>query len=184
MQNGGFESGQVIWIQSNSYIIDQYYHHSGSWSAWFGGYSYADDRLYQTINIPTGVRSARLTLYLHVYTEEDPNDDPYDYFHVELQNTSGQTLETFLWADNRMSSSGWYVGTMTWNDFSAHAGQSRRLFLRGTNDSLYFTNFFVDDITLWTYCNSLGAEPTGSTWQKLDAPPGYTPVQPTKPKGQ
>ena len=181
VQNSGFESGDTIWVQSSGtyVIIGPYYPYSGSWSAWFGGYDDADDRLYQTISIPAGISSARLVTYLYVYTT-DSTSTPYDYFHMELQNTSGGTLESFLWADNTMSSSGWYQGTMSWNDFSSHAGQTRRLFLQGTTDSSYYTNFFVDDVTLWTYCDGLPAGaskdvgPDGWTWEKVEAPPGYT----------
>jgi len=186
VQNGGFESGNTIWVQSSGlYDIigpsaQGYYPHSGSWSAWFGGYDDADDRLYQTINIPAGISSARLVFYLYVESEDDP-DTPYDYFHVELQNASGGTLESFLWADNTMSSSYWWKGTMEWSDFSAHAGQTRRLFFQGETDSDLITNFFVDDVTFWTYCGGLPAGaraigPGGWTWEKVEAPPGYAPA--------
>jgi hypothetical protein len=178
IQNGGFESGNTIWVQqSGSYtIIGQQYPYSGSWNAWFGGYDYASDKLYQTINIPSDISSARLTLYLYVYTS-DSLSTPYDYFHVELQDSSGNTLQSFLEADNTMHSSSWYKGTMSWSDFSAHAGATRRLFFQGSTDSSNYTNFFVDDVTLWTYCGSLpsGAGAEGSsdwTWKRIDAPPG------------
>lgn len=184
VQNGGFESGNMIWVQSSGpYSIigpteQGYYPRSGLWSAWFGGYDDADDRLYQTINIPAGTSSARLVFYLYIYTT-DSTSTPYDYFHVELQNASGGTLESFLEADNTMSSSGWYKSTMEWSNFSSHAGQTRRLFFQGTTDSSYFTNFFVDDVTLWTYCGGLPSEasktigPVGWIWEKVEAPPGY-----------
>jgi C1A family cysteine protease/predicted secreted protein len=185
VQNGGFESGDTIWVQSSGpyYIVGPieqgYVPHSGLWSAWFGGYNYADDRLYQTINIPAGTSSARLVLYLYIETS-DSTSTPYDYFHVELQNASGETLQSFLWADNTMSSGDWYRGTATWSNFSSHAGQTRRLFFQGTTDFSYHTNFFVDDVTLWTYCGGLPAEasedigPNGWTWEKLEAPSSYT----------
>jgi C1A family cysteine protease len=184
VQNGGFESGDTIWVQSSGpyYIIGPieqgYYPRSGFWSAWFGGYDDADDRLYQTINIPSGTSSAQLVIYLYVESEDDP-DVPYDYFHVELQNTSGGTLQSFLWADNTMSS-GWYRGTMNWSSFSSHAGQTRRLFFRGTTDEYLITNFFVDDVTFWAYCGGLPAGASkaigsdGWTWEKVEAPPSYT----------
>ena len=187
VQNGGFESGNTIWVQSSGmyYIIGPswqgYYPRNGSWSAWFGGYHGADDQLYQTINVPTNISSARLVLYLYIESEDDP-DIPYDDFHVELQNASGGTLEDFLWADNRMSNSRWWVGTMEWNDFSSYAGQTLRLFFQGTTNGSLITNFFVDDVTFWTYCGGLptGASkeigPDGWTWQKVEAPPGYMPA--------
>jgi C1A family cysteine protease/predicted secreted protein len=186
VQNGGFESGRTVWVQSSGlyYIIGPgsqgYYPHNGSWSAWFGGYDNANDRLYQTINIPANISSARLVIYLYVESEDDP-DTPYDYLHVELQNASGGTLESFLWANNTMSSSYWWKGTKEWTNFSSHAGQTLRLFFQGTTDGSLITNFFVDDVTLWTYCGGLptGAKDTGQegwTWQKVEAPPGYMPA--------
>ena len=59
-------------------------------------------------------------------------------------------------------------------------GQTLRLFFQGTTDYSHYTNFFVDDVTLWTYCGGLPVEasedtgPDGWTWEKLEAPPGYT----------
>ena len=181
VQNGGFENGDTIWVQSSGpyTIIGQDYPRSGSWSAWFEGYNNADDRLYQTINIPAGISSARLVIYLYVYSQDDPNI-PYDYFHVELQDASGVTLESFLWADNRMSKSYWWRGRKNWSDFSSHAGHTLRLFFQGTTDYSHYTNFFVDDVTLWTYCDGLPAEASkdigsdGWIWEKVETPPGYT----------
>jgi hypothetical protein len=184
VQNSGFESGRTVWMQSQYYIIGTgggYYPRNGTWSAWFGGYSNANDWLYQTINIPAGVSSARLVFYLYIYSEEY-GPDRHDVFHVELQNASGGTLESFLWADNTMSSSGWYKGTAEWDNFSSHAGQTRRLFFQATTNSSLVTNFFVDDVTFWTYCGGLPAGaseaigPDGWTWEKVEAPPGYTPA--------
>ena len=189
VQNGGLESGNVIWTEwsvSDYNIIGPanqgYYPHSGAWSAWFGGYDDADDRLYQTISIPPGVSSAQLTVYLYVETI-DSLEDEYDDFHVELQDGAGNTLQSFLSANNTMSSGDWYIGTVRWNNtFSAHAGQIRRLYFQGTTDYSLYTNFFVDDVTFSTYCGSLSASSaeTDWNWQKLDTPPGYTRDRPTK----
>lgn len=178
VQNTGFESGQAPWVEvvANYSIVGQYWTHSGLWSAWLGGYENADDRLYQSLTMPSGVTSAQLKLYLYVYSEDIPTY-PYDYFHVELQDASGATLDDFLWADNRMDSDEWYVGTVTWNDFSAHTGQQRRLFFQGTTDYSLNTNYFVDDVTFWTYCSSplTGQPPDGLQWdwQKLESPPDH-----------
>jgi C1A family cysteine protease/predicted secreted protein len=182
VQNGGFESGNTIWVQSSGPydIIGQDYPRNGSWSAWFGGYNNADDRLYQTINIPAGISSARMVIYLHIYTT-DSSTTPYDYFHAELQDASGGPLESFFQADNTMGWwSGWWVGTRDWSDFSSHAGQTLRLFFQGTTNSSYYTNFFVDDVTLWTYCDGLPAgakaiSTDGWTWEEMETLSGYTP---------
>jgi hypothetical protein len=179
VQNGGFESEHAAWIQQSGlyHLFDTFWPYSGSWHAYLGYYNDADDRLYQTIAVPPGVSSARLTLYLLIGTDDSLVFD-YDYFHVELQDALGSTLESFLWADNTMQA-GWLVGTKEWSDFSAHAGQTRRLFFQATNDSEDDTAFLVDDVTLWTYCGSLSSAAAGEvagssgwTWQRIDAPPG------------
>jgi hypothetical protein len=186
VQNSGFESGDAIWAQaSGSYDIigyaqQGYYPHSGYWSAWFGGYDDADDRLYQTLSVPSGVSAARLTFYLYVYTT-DSLFVPFDYFSLELQNASGGTLESFAVADNT-DAGGWYVGTVTWYDFSAHAGQTRRIFFQGTN-------FYLDDVTFWTYCGGLTqtGQATGQpelSLQKIESPPGFILNRAGVPKGQ
>jgi hypothetical protein len=186
VQNGGFESGEANWVQPSGYYSivgssdDGYLVHSGLWGTWFGGGNNFDDRLYQAINVPAGASSARLAIYLFIASDDYPSDR-YDYFHVELQNSSGGTLESFLWADNTLSGSSWYVGTKEWSDFRAHAGQARRLFFQGTTDVSLVTSFFMDDVTLQAYCGALppggsqGTQAGGWNWQKLEAPPGFSP---------
>lgn len=61
--NCGFESGNIAWVQqSGVYPIianGPQPSHSGDWSTWFAGYPLADDRLYQSIQIPEGACPAR-----------------------------------------------------------------------------------------------------------------------------
>ncbi len=181
IQNGDFESGDVVWTQSSGqyFVIGQYYSYSGDWSAWLGGYDNADDRLYQSFSTHPGSRSARLIFHLCLYST-DIQTSPYDYFHTELQNSSGATLEDFLWADNTMDP-GWYEGMAEWADFSAYAGQTLRLFFQGTTDGSAYTNFFVDDVNLYVYCGSLpasGKEKSAAPWEwkKVDALPDLLPA--------
>jgi C1A family cysteine protease/predicted secreted protein len=150
VQNGGFEEGGSYWAQEGSYIIRQDSKiYSGGWSAWLGGYSNAYDRLYQTIHVPDGMASARLVIYMYV-SGYLPGD-----FHVELQNTSGQTLDSFLWADESYSDSGWLIGTAEWGDFSEYAGRDLRLYLEGDTGYLSNTNFYVDEISFQSSCIAL-----------------------------
>ena len=161
LRNGSFEDGQAGWVQATGpYPIIEgsiagHASHSFSRGARFGGYDNADDRLYQTINVPSCATSAWLRLYLYVESG-DSASTAYDFWHAELQDVNGQTLESFLWANNKMAASYWYIGTRTWNDLSAHAGQTRRLFFRGTNDARpgTETNFFVDDVSFEYWCGS------------------------------
>ncbi len=182
IQNGGFEGGNVIWTQPSGlyYIIGQYYSWSGDWSAWFGGYDYANDRLYQGFHVPAGINSAYLTFYLYVYSTDEPYI-PYDYFYVELQNASGEMLEGFIYGDN--TDAGWYRCWARWDypEFSAYAGQTLRLFFQGITDVSAYTNFVVDEVSFEVYCGALpaagpaeGDGPWG--WEKVDAPPGLLPA--------
>src|SRR5947208_4197554 len=53
--NGGFESGTTPWVQSstNGYqLIDTTRPHTGSYSAYLGGYNNGTDTIYQTVSIP------------------------------------------------------------------------------------------------------------------------------------
>lgn len=178
LQNWDFERGNTIWVQqSGSYdiICQEFWTRSWCWSAYFADYNNADDRLYQSVTIPSGVYSARLKLYLYIFTEEGTSY-PYDYFHVELQDSAGNTLQSFLQADNTMEG-GWWKGTMSWSNFSTHAGKTRRIFMQGENDAILPTAFFVDDVTLDVHCGSLPptsgvrAKEVEWTWEKVEAPP-------------
>ena len=166
--NGGFESGRTIWSESSSggywLITRDELPHWGSWSAWLGGYEYADDRVYQIIEVPAWARSARLQFYL--YVRSDDVDWPYDFFHAELQSSSGASLQQFASADNTWKAANWYRITQNWSDFGTHAGTQRRLLFKGTNDYSLSTDFFVDDVSFVAYQGTLaqGSE-TGDEFQ-------------------
>jgi hypothetical protein len=165
--NGGFESGRTIWQESSSGGYNLIYEgenpRSGSWSAWLGGYDDADDRLYQAIDVPSWARSARLSFYL--YVRSDDLDWPLDFFHGELQTGSGATLQTFGEVDNTWRSSNWYLIRQEWQDFSSHAGAQRRLLFQATNDFMYDTDFYIDDVSFVAISGQLsgGKEASGSS---------------------
>ena len=165
LQNGGFESGATIWAQYSSggyqCIVKDEVVHAGLWSAWLGGYNKADDQVYQTFSVPSWARSARLQFYL--YVESEDVDWPCDFFYGKLKTTSGSTLQSFFQADNTWKGPNWRLITQDWNDFTAHAGQQRRLFFQGTTDASYSTNFFVDDVSLMVYSGSLPGTSGGQT---------------------
>lgn len=165
LQNRGFESGATIWGQYSSggyqCIVKDKIVRTGSWSAWLGGYKNADDQVYQTFTVPAWARSARLQFYL--YVESEDVDWPYDFFYGKLQTASGSTLQSFFQADNTWKGTNWRLITRDWNDFTAHAGQQRRLFFQGTTDSSLNTNFFVDDVSLVVYSGSLPGASGGNT---------------------
>ena len=60
---------------------------------------------------------------------------------------------------------------------------------QGTNDFSEYTNFYLDDVSFWTYCGGLTqtGQATGQpelSLQKIEMPPGFTLNRAAIPKGQ
>jgi len=171
LQNTGFESGNVIWVQtSGTYIIISSAGQptwTGAWSAWFTGYNYADDRLYQAFYVPGGYGSAQLEFWVGVASDDHPSV-PYDYFYVELQDSSGNTIGSSIGIVNNTHQGYWYPVTLTWYEFEPYTNQTLRVHFRGTNDVSGVTHFFLDDVTFKIYCG-------------YEAPSDYVPATPMEP---
>lgn len=180
LRNGSFEEGAAYWYQSDPYIISgnwsDAYH--GTWLAWLGGYNYASDILYQTVNIPAGRIALRVTYYLYI-TSQDSTTYPYDYFYTSLQPPNAVTLPQIWIADNR-DRGGWYKITLTYNELP-YAGQPMRLYFRATTDSSLVTNFYVDYVSLEVRCSRYTALTGSETeWvtvqvEPVDGPPLQVP---------
>jgi thermitase len=141
--NGGFENGTSPWVQfsANGYqLIDPTRPHTGSYSAWLCGYNLCDDRIYQTITVPT---NGTLTYWWYMSTQETTH--PWDYFRVRLYNTSGQLLTTLRTWNDGSGAGVWRQDTIS---LAAYAGQNVRLHFSATTDSSLTTSFFVDDISV------------------------------------
>ncbi|MEU4733271.1 M28 family peptidase, partial [Streptomyces sp. NPDC023588] len=139
--NGGFESGSSPWTATSGVITNQsgQLPHSGSYKAWLNGYgSSHTDSASQSLSIPSGCASYRLSFFLHIDTDEDENV-VYDRFTVSV---GGQTLETF---SNVNANSGYVQKTY---DLAAFAGQSVTLKFNGVEDQSLQTSFVVDDVTV------------------------------------
>ncbi len=177
LNNGNFESGSAYWVQSSSGgypIVTQQYPRDGSWSAWLGGYSYANDILYQTINIPAGRTALQVTYYLYI-SSQDSTTTPYDFLYTSLQPVSGVTLpETWVW-DNT-GRGGWWKITLTWNELP-YAGQPMRLYFHATTNSTDFTAFFVDTASVQVQCSrytaltAMSDSPVTIQRERVDGPP-------------
>jgi subtilisin family serine protease len=141
--NGGFENGTSPWVQSSSngyQLIDTTRPHSGSYSAWLGGYNSGTDTIYQTITVPT---NGTLTYWWYMTTQESSH--PWDYFRVRLYNTSGGLITTLrTWHDGSGANT-WRQDTIS---LAAYAGQTVRLHFSLTTDSWLTTSFFLDDVSV------------------------------------
>ncbi|MFJ8165326.1 M28 family peptidase [Streptomyces sp. NPDC096136] len=139
--NGGFENGAAPWSATSGVITNQAGEtpHAGAYMAWLNGWgSPRTDSAAQSLTLPAGCSSARLSFYLHIDTDETEST-VYDTFTVSV---GGQTLETLSNAD---AGSGYVLKSY---DVSPFAGQTVTLRFQGVEDQSLQTSFVVDDVTL------------------------------------
>ncbi|MFE0582174.1 M28 family peptidase [Streptomyces sp. NPDC058874] len=139
--NGGFENGSSPWSATAGVITSQSGQapHSGSYKAWLNGYgSPHTDSASQSLAIPSGCASYRLSFFLHIDTDEYASV-VYDRFTVSV---AGQTLASF---SNLDAKPGYAEKTY---DLSAYAGRTVTLKFNGVEDQSLQTSFVVDDVAL------------------------------------
>ncbi|MFR9793011.1 hydrolase [Streptomyces sp. MB22_4] len=146
--NNGFESGSTVWGGTSGVITNSTSEaaHSGSYYAWLDGYGTATtDTLSQSVTVPAGCTSAKLSFYLHVDTAETSTSTAYDTLKVQVLNSSGTVLGTLATYSNLNAASGY---TQRSFDLSSYAGQTITLKFTGTEGSKYQTSFVLDDAAL------------------------------------
>ncbi|MFG2917860.1 protease pro-enzyme activation domain-containing protein [Kitasatospora sp. NPDC048298] len=140
--NGGFETGTASPWTTSSGVVDNSSSqaaHSGSWKAWMNGYGSAHtDTMSQTVSIPAGCTSAKLTFWLHIDTAET-GTTAYDKLTVQANST---TLATY---SNANAAAGYVQRTL---DLTSFAGQTVTIKFTGTEDSSLQTSFVIDDVAL------------------------------------
>jgi Zn-dependent metalloprotease len=139
--NPGFESGNTTWSASTGVITTDsgQASHGGSYKAWLDGYGETHtDTLSQSVTVPSGCK-ATFSFWLHIDTEEYTTTQQYDKLTVDVGST---TLATY---SNLNAATGYVQKSF---DLSAYAGQTVTLKFTGVEDSLYATNFVVDDTAL------------------------------------
>jgi hypothetical protein len=147
--NPGFESGNTGWTSTPA-VIDGSTSGSaprtGSFKAWLDGYgtTHTDD-LYQTVTIPSGACSARLTFWLKITTAETTSSIAYDKLTVTVRNTAGTVLSTLATYSNLNRTS---VYVQQPFDLTSFKGQTVRIQFHGTEDVSLQTSFFIDDTSL------------------------------------
>ena len=140
--NGGFENGTTPWVQTSNgggVVISTTRPRTGSYSAYFGGYNSAVEKVYQTVTVPAG---ASLNYYYYLTTSES-GSTAYDYLRVRVYNTSGTLLGTLKTYSNASTKNTWVNDTVS---LSSYAGQTVRIQFEVTTDSSLVSSFFVDDV--------------------------------------
>lgn len=149
LTNGGFEGGRTPWVETSTggyEIIDTTRPHTGSYSAYLGGYNNGTDTIYQQVTIPSTATSATLTYWWNVSTQE-ACCTPYDYMYAQIRNSSGTLLTTLQTLNNASTNNIWTKSTFS---LLAYKGQTIRVYFKATTDVSLPTSFFVDDVSLNT----------------------------------
>jgi len=159
--NGGFESGTASsptgWTVgggAEAYLYPSVAH-SGSRFLFLGGIENEVDYAYQTIAIPSGAGSARLSFYYNITSNDDP-DTPYDFFMATIRDTSGTVLSgvgDWSNADQDPGAGNPYYHLVSF-DLLAYAGQTIRVQFNSGNDSTLQTSFLVDDVSVQVSASS------------------------------
>jgi subtilisin family serine protease len=143
LQNGGFENGTTPWTETSTggySLVDTTRPHTGSYSAWMGGYNSGTDTLSQTVTIPS---SGTLTYWWYM-TSSEGSTTAYDYLRVKIYN--GSTLvATLKTRSNKDTRNAWVQDSIS---LASYAGQTLRIEFSVTTDSSLTTSFFIDDVAL------------------------------------
>jgi subtilisin family serine protease len=145
--NGGFEGSSSPWaLTGNAYWSTGGYPHSGTGYTVLGFYNYANGTMYQTVTIPSG-HLANYSFWLNVTSAETTGSIVYDRLYVEVRSTSGALLGTLATYSNLNKTT---IGNYSQKSFSLASwrGQTVRVQFRATTDSIYPTDFRIDDVSL------------------------------------
>ncbi len=149
--NGGFETGTPYpWVEQGTHIVysSQEYPNvmtrSGNWAGWFGGYSNADDILYQDISLPRD--ADELTVDFWVFMRTQAFDRPRHFLYVTLEDEAGHVLEHIATLHNLSPQNRWI--RVRWDVTPYKGRRVRLLFHARTDNTQDLTNFYVDDVAL------------------------------------
>jgi len=146
ISNGGFEGSSSPWaLSGDAYWSTGAYPHSGTGYTVLGFYNYASGTMYQTVSIPASA-PANYTFWLNI-TSAESGSIVYDRLYVEVRSTSGALLSTLATYSNVNEGT---IGVYSQKSFSLAnwRGQTVRVQFRATTDSIYPTDFRIDDVSL------------------------------------
>ena len=161
--NGSYENGHDGWVEHSSLsyeLIDPYYPHTGTKSAWLVANNAEEGWIAQTLPLPASTGGLTLRYWWSVYTEENPGGG-FDILHVQLLRVDGTLLSTLATYSNDTAES-WL-----WNpasaDLSAYAGQTLQVRFYAQNDVNNPSSFFVDDVSIEACPSTATSTPTTGT---------------------
>ncbi|MFQ5342690.1 MAG: M4 family metallopeptidase [Anaerolineae bacterium] len=154
ISNNGFEEGFAGWtLSANVERSDHAY--QGDSSAWLGGYDNAEDWLGQEgLSFPPDIIAARLTFFMDLTTNEDPNVNvAYDDFCVgiwPIGTPTGNALISMGCRTNLDATDDWtgLFYDFTPADLNLLENRTRSLWFRVRTDNKFFTSVFLDEVSL------------------------------------
>ncbi len=141
---GEFSSGFYYIVTNNPSMA-----YSGDWFAWLGGYDYAEDYIYQEIEVPSNATQAYLQFWYNITTDETTTT-AYDKMFVQLYREGDDgylyLVKTFVTLSNAKKTTGWVQSPKY--SLSYYKGKKLYLIFYVLNDWSSPTNFLVDGVSL------------------------------------
>ena len=165
--NGDFEAGRNVgWSERSSRgyrLVTTGSAHSGSWRAWLAGANREKSRIHQQITIPS--EGATLTFWYRIRSYDWCG---YDFGYVRIGSTTIKRY--YLCSRNNMSG---YVQDSI--DLSAYAGQDITLSFMATNDYVYASSLYIDDVQLIAGSIQAANAEVAAQYAELEARPEAAP---------
>jgi hypothetical protein len=155
IQNGDFEDGPGVgWSEYSTHgweLITTSFPgsvtpHSGSYAVWLGGDYNEVSYIYQVVTIPSS--SPYLDFYYWIASADYCG---YDYGYVKV---NGSNIATFNLCSN-YNTNGWVYRYI---NMSSYAGQQVTLYFYSTTDSSLNSNWFIDDVDLYSGLKTTGGD--------------------------
>lgn len=148
--NGGFEGGSNGWSSEDiSKVVGSWSQQkafAGSAYAWLCGYGKTTKQhLYQGVNIPSDVASAKLSFQLHIDTAETTKSTQYDTLKLYVVNAQGSVLGTLAAFSNLDARTGF---VQKGYDLSNYKGQNVYVYFLAQEDTTSQTSFVIDNVSL------------------------------------
>jgi hypothetical protein len=122
--------------------------YSGEWLAWLGGRNDAVDAIDQDFAVPAGASGGVLRYAMMINTTEPGGAQDYLYFR--LRKTDGTVLQEWLFSNAFPSQNQWVWHEINLINLSPYQGQTLRLNIKATTSAANLTNFYLDEISLWS----------------------------------
>jgi len=153
LQNGDFEQGHVSWNETNSTSLLNINlnaglgHNNSDWYIYTGTVNSQTSATYQDVSIPANASQAYAQFWHKISTDEITATTGFDSMAVQIINpTTGSVLRTLQTLSNLTVTSDWVQSSQY--DLTSYKGQTIRLNFQVNTDSLYPTQFRIDDAVI------------------------------------